>query len=96
VVRRAVELGVGHIDTALFYENGFVNDVLREALRPADEVMVVTKVGADPDPGGPFPMRPAQHPHELRASVEDNLRSLGLEQMGPRSVRVIEADARAE
>ncbi|NEB77273.1 aldo/keto reductase, partial [Streptomyces sp. SID14478] len=81
LLRRAVELGVDHFDTAQFYGNGFVNDVIREALRPGDDVVVVSKVGADPDPGGPFPMRLAQRPEELRASVEDNLAGLGLERI---------------
>ena len=46
LVRRAVELGVDHIDTAQFYGNGFANEVLRRALSPADGVIVATKVGA--------------------------------------------------
>ncbi|MGW7514563.1 aldo/keto reductase [Streptomyces sp. NPDC054796] len=78
ILRRAVELGVDHIDTAQFYGDGFVNDVIREAIGPEDGVLVVSKVGADPHPGGPVPLRPAQRPEELRASVEDNLTSLGL------------------
>ncbi len=81
VLRRAVELGVDHIDTAQFYGYGFVNSAIRDALRPEDDVTVVTKVGADPDPDGPLPMRSAQRPEELRASVEDNLRTLELEQI---------------
>jgi len=81
VLRRAVELGVDHIDTAQFYGHGFVNGVIRDALRPGDDVMVVTKIGADPNPDGPLPMRSAQRPKELRASVEDNLRALGLDQI---------------
>jgi len=81
VLRRAVELGVDHIDTAQFYGYGFVNSVIRDALRPEDDVTVVTKVGADPDPDGPLPMRSAQRPEELRASVEENLRTLELEQI---------------
>jgi aryl-alcohol dehydrogenase-like predicted oxidoreductase len=81
LLRRAVELGVDHIDTAQFYGNGFVNDLIREALRPDDHVIVVSKVGADPDPGGPRPLRFAQRPEQLRASVEDNLRSLGVDQV---------------
>jgi len=80
LVRRAVDLGVDHIDTAHFYGNGFVNGVLREALRPEDEVLVVSKIGADPSPHGPYPSS-AQRPEQLRASVEDNLTSLGLEQI---------------
>lgn len=55
LLRRAVELGVDHVDTAHFYGNGFVNGLLREALRPEDGVLVVSKVGADPDPGGRIP-----------------------------------------
>ncbi len=81
LLRRAVELGVDHVDTAEFYGFGFANDVIREALRPEDDVLVVTKVGADPDPGGPRPLRLAQRPEQLRASVEDNLRSLGVDRL---------------
>uniref|UniRef100_A0AAU2VR50 Aldo/keto reductase n=1 Tax=Streptomyces sp. NBC_00008 TaxID=2903610 RepID=A0AAU2VR50_9ACTN len=81
LLRRVVELGVDHIDTAQFYGNGFVNGLIRDALRPEDGVVVVSKVGADPDPGGPFPMRAAQRPEQLRASVEDNLTSLGLDRI---------------
>ena len=81
LLRRAVELGVDHVDTAQFYGDGLVNGLLREALRPADGVVVVSKVGAEPDPGGPIPLRPAQRPEQLRASVEDNLRSLGADRI---------------
>ncbi|MFE9429187.1 aldo/keto reductase [Kitasatospora sp. NPDC006697] len=81
LLRRAVELGVDHVDTAEFYGFGFANEVIREALRPEDDVLVVTKVGADPDPGGPLPLRLAQRPEQLRASVEDNLRSLGVDRL---------------
>jgi pyridoxine 4-dehydrogenase len=81
LLRRAVELGVDHVDTAEFYGFGFANAVLREALRPEDGVLVVSKVGADPNPGGDIPLRLAQRPEQLRASVEDNLRSLGLDQL---------------
>lgn len=81
LLRRAVELGVDHVDTAEFYGFGFANDVIRETLRPEDGVLVVTKVGADPNPGGRLPLRLAQRPEQLRASVEDNLRSLGLDRL---------------
>ena len=91
LLRRAVELGVDHVDTAQFYGNGFVNEVLREALRPEDDVLVVSKVGADPDPQGPDPLRPAQRPEQLRASVEDNLRSLGVEQIPVVNLRRLDA-----
>jgi len=81
LLRRAVELGVDHIDTAHFYGDGFVNGLIRDAIRPEDGVLVATKVGADPNPGGPLPLRPAQRPEQLRASVEDNLRSLGVDRL---------------
>ncbi|WP_329209346.1 aldo/keto reductase [Streptomyces sp. NBC_01708] len=81
LLRRSVELGIDHIDTAQFYGHGFVNDVIREAIRPEDDVIVVSKVGADPEPDGPVPLRFAQRPEQLRASVEDNLAALGLEQI---------------
>ncbi|MGW0182289.1 aldo/keto reductase [Nocardia sp. NPDC003345] len=81
VLRRAIELGVDHLDTAHFYGDGFVNDVIREVLGGRDDILVVSKVGATPDPGGPFPMRLAQRPEELRAGVEDNLTGLGIERL---------------
>ncbi|PBD02156.1 aryl-alcohol dehydrogenase-like predicted oxidoreductase [Streptomyces sp. Ag82_O1-15] len=81
LLRRAVELGVDHVDTAEFYGFGFANAVIRETLRPEDGVLVVTKVGADPNPGGRLPLRLAQRPEQLRASVEDNLRSLGVDRL---------------
>lgn len=81
VVRRAVELGINHFDTALFYGNGLSNEVLRDALRPESGAIIVSKVGATPDPNGPVPMRLAQRPEELRADVEANLQSLNVEQI---------------
>lgn len=81
LLRRTVELGVNHIDTAQFYGDGLANELIREAIRPDDNVLVASKVGADPNPGSPVPLRPAQRPEQLRASVEDNLTSLGLDQI---------------
>jgi pyridoxine 4-dehydrogenase len=81
LLRRAVERGVDHVDTAEFYGSGFVNDVIRETLRPEDDVLVVTKVGADPNPSGRPQLRVAQRPEQLRASVEGNLRSLGVDRL---------------
>ncbi|MFJ3791455.1 aldo/keto reductase [Kitasatospora sp. NPDC090091] len=87
LLRRAVELGVDHVDTAEFYGSGFANDVIRKALRPEDDVLVVTKVGADPHPGGHPPLRLAQRPEQLRTSVEDNLRSLGVDRLAVVNLR---------
>ncbi|MCG8966285.1 aldo/keto reductase [Streptomyces sp. CL12-4] len=81
LLRHVFDLGVDHVDTAEFYGNGFVNDVIREALRPQDDVLIVSKVGAVSDPGGPFPLRVAQRPEELRAGVEANLATLGMDRI---------------
>jgi pyridoxine 4-dehydrogenase len=87
LLRRAVELGVDHVDTAQFYGDGFVNELIHDAFRTEDGVVVVSKVGADPNPGGGVPLRPAQRPEELRASVEDNLKTLGLHQIPVMNLR---------
>ena len=81
LLRRAIELGVDHVDTAQFYGDGFVNGLIREAVRPGDGVLVVSKVGADTNPGGPVRIRLAQRPEQLRASVEDNPASLGVDRL---------------
>ncbi|GIT81081.1 hypothetical protein LLS1_27500 [Leifsonia sp. LS1] len=81
LLRRAVELGIDHIDTADFYGDSISNDLIRRAIRPADDVVVVTKVGALKNPGGPIPLRPGQRPEQLRQAVEDNLRTLGRERL---------------
>jgi pyridoxine 4-dehydrogenase len=85
VLRRAVELGVDHLDTAEFYsegEGGTVNRRIRAALAPyAEHLVIASKVGATPAPGADLPLRLAQKPEELRAQVEDNLRSLGTERI---------------
>ncbi len=80
VVRRAVEAGVNHIDTAQFYGPDVANQLLREALAPyPDDLVLVTKVGARRDDQGQW--LAAQRPEELRTGVEENLTSLGLEQI---------------
>ncbi|NEA45872.1 aldo/keto reductase [Streptomyces sp. SID10815] len=81
LLRRLLELGVDHVDTAQFYGAGLVNELIGEALRPEDGVLIVSKVGAEPDPAGPHPLRAAQRPEQLRAGVEANLRTLGVEQV---------------
>ncbi|GHE09575.1 aldo/keto reductase [Streptomyces alanosinicus] len=81
MLRKSIDLGIDHIDTAQFYGHGFVNEMIREAVRPEDDVMVVSKVGAEPADDGPLPLRLAQRPAQLRAGVEDNLTTLGLEQI---------------
>ena len=87
VVRRAVELGVDHIDTAQYYGPDVANELIREALHPYPENLVlVSKVGALRDEKGGWP--PAQRPEQLRSGVEDNLRSLGTDQLGAVNLRL--------
>ncbi|NKY44360.1 aldo/keto reductase [Nocardia cerradoensis] len=89
VLRRAVELGVGHIDTAGFYGNGSVNALLREALHPyPDDLLLVDKVGAVHTDGG---LVPAQQPGQLRAAVEADLRALDAEQLAVVNLRRVDA-----
>jgi aryl-alcohol dehydrogenase-like predicted oxidoreductase len=80
VLRRAVELGVNHIDTAAFYQSrdGSVraNTLIREALSPySPDLVIATKVGPVFGPNGPVQGTAA----DLRALVEDNLKTLGLD-----------------
>lgn len=80
VLRRALELGVDHVDTAQFYGPDVVNDLIREALHPyPDALRLATKVGARRDDAGAW--LPAQSPEELRADVEANLRALRVERL---------------
>ena len=81
LMEHAIDLGVDHIDTAQFYGDGRINDMIGQVVRSRAGVIVASKVGADPNPGGTLPLKPAQRPEQLRASVEDNLRSLGLDQI---------------
>jgi pyridoxine 4-dehydrogenase len=82
VLRRGVELGVNHIDTASFYAGGEVNRHIRRALAPyRDDLVIVSKVGAAHTTDGPIPLKAAQKPAELRAAVEDDLRQLGLDRI---------------
>ncbi len=87
LLEHAVDLGVDHIDTAQFYGDGFVNQMIANVLRSRDGIIVASKVGADPNPGGKIPLRLAQRPEQLRASVEDNLRSLGVDQISVVNLR---------
>ena len=89
VLRRAVELGMDHIDTSQFYGPDVVNDLIREALHPyPDGLRIATKVGGRRDDAGAW--LPAQRPDELRAGVEDNLRSLRVERLDLVNLRLLE------
>ena len=80
ILRRAVDAGVNHIDTAQFYGPDVANELIREALYPyPEDLVLVSKVGARRDDSGQW--LGAQRPDELRAGVEANLASLGLDQV---------------
>lgn len=80
ILRRAVEAGVNHIDTAQFYGPDVANDLIRQALHPyPEDLVLVSKVGAARNPDGHW--LPAQTPDELRAGVEANLASLEVDQV---------------
>jgi len=92
VLRRAVELGVNHIDTAQYYGPDVANDLIREALHPYPaDLAIVSKVGAVRDAQGAW--LPALQPHELRAGVEDNLRSLKIDQLAAVNLRLLGPEA---
>src|ERR1700692_4957840 len=89
VLRRAIELGVDHIDTSQYYGPDVVNDLIRQALHPYPEnLKLVTKVGARRDDAGR--VLPAQGPDELREGVEANLRSLAVERLDLVNLRLVE------
>src|SRR6201991_3546820 len=78
VLRAAIEAGVDHIDTSDFYGPHVTNQLIREALHPyRDNLVIVTKVGARRDEKGGW--LSASTPAELAAAVHDNLRNLALD-----------------
>lgn len=78
VLRHAIEAGVNHIDTSDFYGPHVTNRLIREALAPyPDDLLIVTKIGARR--GNDASWLPAVSPDELRQAVHDNLRNLGLD-----------------
>ena len=99
VLRRAVELGVNHIDTAAFYFSALrsANELINRALAPyPDDLVITTKVWPGRDASGNwFPATPQQ----LRGQVEENLRQLGrdhLEVVNLRNMNRVRTDSIAE
>ena len=92
VLRRAVELGVDHIDTAQFYGPDVANELIREALAPyPDTLALVSKVGARRDDNGGW--LPAHEPDDLRRDIEVNLAALGVDQLAAVNLRVMDPEA---
>lgn len=93
VLREAVASGVNHIDTSDFYGPHVTNQIIREALYPyADSLVIVTKVGAVRGEDGSW--NAAQSPAELEQGVQDNLRNLGVDVLDVVNLRTM-GDAHA-
>jgi pyridoxine 4-dehydrogenase len=91
VLRRAVELGVNHIDTAQFYGPKVSNELIREALHPYPaDLALVSKVGARRDDAGGWV--PLAGPADFRADIEANLRTLDVDQLAVVNLRLMDSD----
>ena len=90
VLRRAVELGVDHIDTAQFYGPDVANELIREALHPYPESLaLVSKVGGRRDDTGAW--LPLSDTADLRRDIEANLHTLGVDQLAVVNLRLFES-----
>lgn len=88
VLREAVTSGVNHIDTSDFYGPHVTNRLIRKALHPyPEDLVIVTKVGATR--GTDASWNPAQSPAELTQAVHDNLRNLGVEALDVVNLRIM-------
>jgi pyridoxine 4-dehydrogenase len=88
VLREAIACGVNHIDTSDFYGPHVTNRLIREALAPyPDDLVIVTKIGARRGEDGSW--LPAFSPEALRRAVHDNLRNLGLEVLDVVNLRIM-------
>ncbi|MFE9820570.1 oxidoreductase [Streptomyces sp. NPDC005791] len=95
VLRRAVELGVNHIDTAAFYFSPLrsANELINSALAPyPDDLVITTKVGPGRDPSGAWVWAT---PEQLRGQVEENLRQLGRDHLDVVNLRLAPSQASA-
>ncbi|VVE89413.1 aldo/keto reductase family oxidoreductase [Pandoraea bronchicola] len=88
VLRSALEMGVNHIDTSDYYGPHITNQIIREALHPyRDDLVIVTKIGARRGDDGSW--QKAMSPTELESAVYDNLRNLGLEVLDVVNLRLM-------
>ena len=88
VLRAAVAAGVNHIDTSDFYGPHVTNEIIREALHPyPNDLVIVTKIGARR--GADASWNPAFSAEDLAAAVHDNLKNLGLETLDVVNLRVM-------
>ncbi|GJD74324.1 aldo/keto reductase family oxidoreductase [Methylobacterium goesingense] len=88
VLREAIASGVNHIDTSDFYGPHITNQIIREALHPyPDDLVIVTKVGARRGPDASW--EPAFAADDLRQAVHDNLRNLGVDALDVVNLRIM-------
>ncbi|MDT4958628.1 MAG: hypothetical protein QOD31_2427, partial [Pseudonocardiales bacterium] len=88
VLRAAIDSGINHIDTAQFYGPDVVNELIREALYPyPEDLVLVSKVGAARDQRGGI--HAAQEPAQLRFGIDENLRALGVDALPIVNLRLI-------
>ncbi|MFM0090057.1 aldo/keto reductase family oxidoreductase [Paraburkholderia sediminicola] len=88
VLREAVASGVNHIDTSDFYGPHITNQLIREALHPyPDDLVIVTKVGAVRGSDGSW--LPALEPEDIERGVHDNLRNLGVDALDVVNMRIM-------
>jgi pyridoxine 4-dehydrogenase len=88
VLREAVASGVNHIDTSDYYGPHVTNHLIREALHPyPEDLIIVTKIGAKR--GADASWKPAMSPAELTSAVHDNLRHLGLDALDGVNLRIM-------
>jgi pyridoxine 4-dehydrogenase len=88
ILRKAVASGVNHIDTSDYYGPHVTNQLIREALHPyPDDLVIVSKVGARRGPDASW--LPAFSPAELTRAVHDNLRNLGLDALEAVNLRIM-------
>ncbi|MFD6156927.1 oxidoreductase [Nocardia sp. NPDC060256] len=90
VLQAAVEDGIDHIDTAQYYGPGTVNELIREALHPyPDNLVFVSKVAARRGVDGA--VLPFDNPDQLRAGIEENLETLGVDSLSAVNLRIMDA-----
>ncbi len=88
VLREAVGSGVNHIDTSDYYGPHVTNQIIREALHPyPDDLVIVTKIGARRGPDASW--NPAMSPDDLTRAVHDNLRNLRLDVLEVVNLRIM-------
>ncbi|MGE2732128.1 oxidoreductase [Mycolicibacterium vaccae] len=91
VLRRAIELGIDHIDTAQIYGPNVANELIREALHPYPEgLALVSKVGGKRDEQAQW--LPAQDPDDLRRQLEENLQTLDTDRLAAVNLRIFDSD----